>query len=168
VVLLGALLLSVHAWLRAAQHAKSTRFLHLALFAAAWIMVFVYALYALDEPLTFERINVLVGDVVGVGGREVLATVVLSAAKYAIPMWLSMVVVGRELRRGSSELWSLIAWSFNLRLAAGIAVVSHHPLNFGEVTRIIGESIFATSLLLAMVIAGLLSAWARPAWRGVR
>ena len=128
------------------------------------LALFIYTLYALDEPITFERINVLIGDLVGVGGRDVTGTILLASAKYILPMFLLVGLVFREARRIAAPLISLVAWALVFRLIGGIVVVSHHPLNFGEVTRIIGESIYAIVLLIVL-IAGTAALVISPAFR---
>ncbi len=132
------------------QGLRVERFNQLALAAPMALALFTYTLYALDEPLSFQRINVLIGDMVGVGGRNVTATVLLAAMKYVVPLTLLVTVLFRDARRVAAPLVCLLAWAFVFRLIGGIVVVSNHPMNFGEVTRIIGESIISVVLLVVL------------------
>jgi hypothetical protein len=132
------------------QGLRVERFNQLALAAPVALALFTYTLYALDEPLSFQRINVLIGDMVGVGGRNVTATVLLAAMKYIVPLTLLVILLFRDARRVAVPLVCLLAWAFVFRLIGGIVVVSNHPMNFGEVTRIVGESIISVVLLVVL------------------
>ena len=161
VILMCLVLISVRFLLRGLA---LQRFNQMCLAAPVALALFIYTLYALDEPITFERIDVLIGDLVGVGGRDVAGTILLASAKYVLPMFLLVGLVFKEARPIAAPLVSLVAWALVFRLMGGTVVVSHHPLNFGEVTRIIGESIYAIVLLIVL-IAGTAALLTSPALR---
>ena len=80
---------------------------------------------------------------------------------------LLVALLFRDAKRIAAPLVSIVAWALVFRLIGGIVVVSHHPLNFGEVTRIIGESIFSIVLLIALV-GGTAALLISPAFRRAR
>jgi hypothetical protein len=162
VILLCATLCALALLLRAAPLAGFGRVAFAAFLLLAW---FTYTLYVLDEPLTFARLNVLIGDVAGGGARSFTATVLLVMAKYLLPLWLFLALLWRHAPGAALPVATLMAWALVLRLPGGILVVSHHPRNFGEVTRVIGEGVYASALFLFLLATALLVAVAPRRWR---